>query len=312
MTHRCKHAVPFGPGEQPWRRLLLDAFARTMLGVLAFAAVSPPLRAQENPATRVQAFAATPNWTGIWETEIAAAAASGELERKLNQGPPAETPPTTASPQGAPPPTPLERAVIGSIQLAKKPPYNAEWEQKYETAARSPRPGPPGKVCSAATFPLNMEIPVGEGMFQVLVTPEQVVLIFAIGGVRQIYTDGRSHPKAEDMWPTDMGDSIGHWEGGTLVIDTIGRKAGPLRPGTPMPTTDLSEQAHFVERLRMIAPDTLQNDMTIEDPQRLAHPWKVAIRYRRVTDIDRLIPASFNCDVDRNVVVNGKMTIKSP
>jgi hypothetical protein len=85
------------------------------------------------------------------------------------------------------------------------------------------------------------------------------------------FADGRPHPKKEDLWPTDLGDSIGHWEGATLVIDTIARKAGPVVPNT-VGFADLSAQAHFTERLTRIDADTLQDDMTIDDPQRFVHP----------------------------------------
>lgn len=93
-----------------------------------------------------------------------------------------------------------------------------------------------------------------------------------------IYTDGRSHPKPEDLWPTPAGDSIGRWENGALVVDTIAHEPGPVAPFPG--TANLSGQAHFIEHLRRIDADTLEDQMTIEDPQRLAHPWQVSIRYR--------------------------------
>ena len=46
-------------------------------------------------------------------------------------------------------------------------------------------------------------------------------MIVAGREIRHIYTDGRPHPSADEIWPTPWGDSIGHWEGETLVVDTI-------------------------------------------------------------------------------------------
>ena len=154
-----------------------------------------------------------------------------------------------------------------------------------------------------------MESPVPDGMFQVLVTPEETVLLFADGETRQIYTDGRSHPKTQDLWPTSMGDAIGHWQGATLIVHTVARKAGPV---APIPgAADLSDQAQFTERLRQVDANTMQNEMTIDDPPRFSHPWRFTIRYTRVTDVDRMIVT--NCtENDRNPVVDGKFVIAPP
>ena len=50
-----------------------------------------------------------------------------------------------------------------------------------------------------------------------------------------------------------------------------------------------SDQAHFVERIRMDGQDKLVNEMTVEDPLALTEPWKLMLNYKRVTDIDRMI-----------------------
>ncbi len=161
-------------------------------------------------------------------------------------------------------------------------------------------------------FPVVMDSPTPDGMFQALVTPEETLLLFRDGDVRHIYTDGRAHPQPQDLWPTDMGDSIGRWEGNTLVIDTIERKAGPLLPvNVSGVSADLSEQAHFTERLRMLDRNTMQDDLTIDDPLRFSHPWQVSLRYRRVVNVDRMIAS--NCtENDRNPIVDGKVTIAPP
>ncbi len=148
-------------------------------------------------------------------------------------------------------------------------------------------------------------------MFQIIITRAETLLLFPDGEVRQIYSDGRKHPGPDDLWPTLVGDSIGHWAGATLVIDTTARKAGPVS-AIPIPgMADLSEHAHFMERVKLIDTDTLQDDMTIEDPERLARPWQLAIRYKRVTDLNRMIVT--NCEEnDRDGTVNGKQTILPP
>ena len=260
--------------------------ARTplLLSAVLAAVLTGPAHAAETPAPRALAFAALPNWTGLWETEAAAGLlATGKLE----------------------PP-----------KLWGKPPYNAEWEKKSRGAGPNGEPAAPPtdlppavKVCEPGGFPAIMEHPVPDYLFEMLVTPEQTLLVSTDGGIRHIHTDGRQHPKGEDLWATAEGHSIGHWEGETLVIDTIARKAGPVGP---LPgAADLSEQAHFTERLRRLDADTLQNDMTIDDPQRFSHPWQLVIRYKRAKDVDRMI--AVNCrENDRNPVVDGNFVITPP
>ncbi|MXO59719.1 hypothetical protein GRI89_09225 [Altererythrobacter salegens] len=94
---------------------------------------------------------------------------------------------------------------------------------------------------------------------------------------RTIWTDGREHDPDHD--PGFMGDSIGHWEGDTLVVDTVGI-SGDLEIDTGIPH---SEQFHLVERIHLdpADADVLVNEMTMDDPEALEAPFKVTTRYRR-------------------------------
>jgi hypothetical protein len=60
----------------------------------------------------------------------------------------------------------------------------------------------------------------------------------------------------------------------------------------------------------MLDPKTLQDDLTVEDPVRFAHPWHVLTQWTRVLDQDRMLP--YDCENDRNPVVNGKFSIDAP
>ena len=267
-----------------------------------------------NSPERVRQFAALPNWTGVWETELSAQLNSGELDQAMTeavQHPERST--TVLAPKGVL--HPAETLFFSRMQLIREPPYNPEWQHRYERLTKEIRATPASAVKAGSVmactwgFPLVMENPT-DGVFQVFVTPEETLLLFGNGQARHIYTD-RPHPKPADLWPTDLGNSVGHWEHDTLVIDTIDRKAGPFIPIAHFLSPDLSDQAHFTERLRMAGPDTLQDEMTIEDPQRLTGPWKVTLRFRRVKDMDRLIPTDCT-ENDRYRVVKGKMTITPP
>ena len=96
--------------------------------------------------------------------------------------------------------------------------------------------------------------------------------------VRRIYTDGRGHSADPD--PTFNGDSIGHWEGDTLVIDTVA-----LNPTTEIaPGVGHTDQAHIVERVRKTAPDALEIVTTVDDPKVLTAPWTTTTHFIRHRD----------------------------
>ena len=253
----------------------------TLLAASLVLAVSAA-HADPSSAKRVRAFARLPNWTGLWETEASRvitnpAGRSGSFSRG---------------------------------NLGGHPPYNAEWEQKYQAALSSPAAAQQAntfKGCGEGSpqymrsFPNIMEAPM---VFQVVVTPEETLFVMDHGEIRHIYTDGRRHPDKDDLWPTLLGDSIGHWQGRTLVIDTIARIAGPV---SIFGTGAVSEQAHFTERVRRLDANTLEDELTIDDPQRFVRPWTMKIHYSRVPDLNRLIP--YECEADRNPIVNGNLTI---
>jgi len=105
--------------------------------------------------------------------------------------------------------------------------------------------------------------------FEIIQSPKRVLIIFERDHeIRQIWTDGREHPK--DFGHTWMGHSIGHWEGDTLVVDTIGLndltwldKAGHIH----------SDALHLIERLRRVAPDKLLLNITFDDSKTFTKPW---------------------------------------
>jgi hypothetical protein len=251
--------------------------------------VSPVSHAQAPPTAqaRARAFAALPDWRGVWQNPWwATADASGRV-------PGTEDDPTAQ--------------IIAHTKLMGPGPYNATWEAKRQAVSARMRsstgPPPPGKVC-VVPFPGMMESPE---TLQIVVTPEETLILAADGRVRHIYTDGRRHPTKDDLWPTPTGDSIGHWEGKTLVIDTIAHTAGFAGPFPVPDTIELSQDARFTERLHQIDPNTLEDDMTIEDPARFTQAWRVKLRYVRLA-IDRMIADDCG-DNDRIEVINGRQVV---
>jgi len=117
---------------------------------------------------------------------------------------------------------------------------------------------------------------------QIVRTPKEVIEIFEYDhNVRHIFVDGRKHP--DDLTPTYNGHSIGHWEGDTLVVDTVGLN-GKLwldRLGHPE-----SDQMHIVERIHRVDEKTLQVDFTFDDPKAYPKPWTAVLRFRSRLDWD--------------------------
>ncbi len=99
----------------------------------------------------------------------------------------------------------------------------------------------------------------------------QKIYIFPTGGPRhysEIWMDGRGHP--ENLTPTYHGHSIGHWEGDTLVVDTVGFNEKMWFDSDGSPHTD---QLHIIERYTRLSVERLQYDISIDDPGAYTRPW---------------------------------------
>ncbi len=130
-----------------------------------------------------------------------------------------------------------------------------------------PNSGPdPAERCIPPGTPRIMLQPFP---WEIVHARDRVIMFFEYQAiVRQIYTDGRGHPK--DLEPTYMGHSIGKYEGDTLVIDTIGLNDKTWLNPTGIPHSD---ELHVIEHLRRIDHDTLVDDYTFEDPKAFTKPW---------------------------------------
>jgi hypothetical protein len=123
--------------------------------------------------------------------------------------------------------------------------------------------------CKPAGGPRQLMSPYG---LEIVDLPElKRVYIFNISDAqsyRTIYLDGRDHPK--NWTPDYYGHSIGHWEGDTLVVDTIGFNENFWMNRDGLPHTS---QLHLIERFSRPDFDTLNYDVTIDDPGAYTAPW---------------------------------------
>jgi len=132
----------------------------------------------------------------------------------------------------------------------------------------------PWSFCDPVGLPAILsEYPNG---LEFLFTPGRVTMLAEDSSIRRIYTDGRAHPKEVD--PSYYGDSIGHWEGATLVVDTVGlQDDNDIVIGYPAD----SETMHVQERWHRVSADLLQVDITVDGVDALKLPFTRTQRYKR-------------------------------
>ena len=150
-------------------------------------------------------------------------------------------------------------------------------EAKYRAA--KPVFGPNKKPAKDSNDPVYGCFPPGvpriylhRKPMEIIQLSNEVIMMFEYARiVRHIYTDGRPHDKFLDP-PLWMGDSIGKWEGDTLVVDVIGfnDKTWLDRIGHPH-----SDVLHVVERIRRADHGTLEDEITIDDPKAYKKPWTI-------------------------------------
>ena len=148
-------------------------------------------------------------------------------------------------------------------------PFLPEAEARYKSANEADSPStrclPPGisGLMLAPIYPMA-----------ILQTPGRVVVIHEfMNTVRWIYTDGQGHPK--DLDPTWLGNSVGKWEGDTLVVDTIGFND---KSWLDLHGMTHSDELHTVERFHRRGA-VLEYSLTIEDPKTFSRPWTVHMDY---------------------------------
>lgn len=110
---------------------------------------------------------------------------------------------------------------------------------------------------------------------EIVQTPSEIVIVYEANyGLRQIFTDGRPVPKIDDVEPWWYGYSVGHWEGDTMVVETVGFRDDVWLDVEGSPLTNTGK---MTERFRRPDFGHLQIDITVEDPKAYTKPWTVRI-----------------------------------
>ena len=174
----------------------------------------------------------------------------------------------------------------GSVDVGVRehPPYTAEYEKKYEAhvALRDADRYPDVQTnCGVPVgYPRIMNLP---DAYEFVVRPDEFYIIAENGGnTMRVYTDGRKLPAKEDTWGTYTGVSVGHWEGDTLVWQTVGLKGDRDKDSIlDRSGVVLSDEAKITTRMRKINDNTLEAKMVIEDAKALTKPWNVTKQFRK-------------------------------
>jgi hypothetical protein len=206
--------------------------------------------------------------------------------------------------EAVPPPTgPTPRAADGKPDLTGvwfapktirgEPPSMTPWAEAI-LKSRNPKDDPE-LHCLPAGVPRMTPYP-----YKFIQTPGVLVMLFEanIHSYRQVFTDGRGH--AEDPDPSWYGDSIGKWEGDTLVVDTIGFNDKFWFDFAGHPHT---EDLHITERYRRPDLGHLEVQITIVDPKAYAKPWVINRVSNLSTnwEIHEYICNEFNVDTEHVV-----------
>jgi len=219
-------------------------------------AIPAPKAAHKAPtAADWGALGKLPDFTGVWEIPLGGGATRGGAGR------------------GATPAAPGANRTGGGRGPAAQPLLTPEYAAKAKAEADARQAARAEDNQSANCLPPGMPGIMSQPYpIEVLMTPGQVTIVVeAYTQVRHIYTDGR--PMPEDPDPSFDGTSIGHWEGDTLVVETMGFE--PVPRGINFP---YSEKMKIVERFKLDDPDTLDIETTIQDPLALTKPFPMGSR----------------------------------
>jgi hypothetical protein len=171
-----------------------------------------------------------------------------------------------------------------------KPDLSGIWHNQRTIDAGKPEPKPWAEAVvkervenNSKDTPFSHCLPLGVLLagtgspFRTVHTPTFMAMLFELDvpGFRQIYLDGRAHPK--DLEPTWTGHSIGHWEGDTLVVDTVGFNDKAWLPNQ-LPHT---EKMHVSERFHRPDLGHLEIEITVDDPDTFLKPWVI----KRATEL---------------------------
>ena len=205
-----------------------------------------------------------------------------------------------------------------------KPEYLAKVRAIVQGQNGESTPEDPQYDCKPMGVPRASAVPL-----QIVQTPQLIVILYESNFIGQsyrvIYTDGRSHPA--DLDSSFLGDSIGHWEGDTLVVDVtglndetwLGGAQGHTEAGGPGESGHQiiekfalihSDQEHVVERYTRHG-NMLVYEATVEDPVMFTKPWVLTPRHFLLNGSNSRLYESFCEAKDKSHIVKPADSVPS-
>ena len=195
-------------------------------------------------------------------------------------------PAAPAAPSGATAPAP---AAAGAPRQAPPPSFVSLYQPWAAAKAKTlgDKDDPSLRCVPVAFGTVNVSL-YGLGFVgQIVQTPKFVVMLTeTYHSFKIIPTDGRKH--RDDVAPSYRGDSVGHWEGDTLVIDSTNFTDMNWMHAEGRVSFH-SDALHIVERYRRVDANTLEVDATVEDSKVLTGPWKVPTQKMQLAPFDQIM-----------------------
>jgi hypothetical protein len=198
--------------------------------------------------------------------------------------PPAGTPAPAAPAPGQPLPPPTRTAPLSDGSRGRSadapqltPTYLAKWQAISKSRVAGSSESDKVAQCLPPGMPLMMSMFYG---MEVMQTRDKITFFSELNdALRRVYLDGRTPTPAILDDPTYAGFSTGHWEGDTLVVDTVALRDDTYIEGF----TPHSEQLTVRERIRFASPGVLEDRIVVSDPKALVKPWETVKTYRKMT-----------------------------
>jgi hypothetical protein len=195
--------------------------------------------------------------------------------------------------------------------FSKLLPYTPEYERILEDHIQAIKAGKPFRNDGGHCLPRGIigVMTTGSSQYPIEIFQtgqrQLAVNMETTGSLYRIHLD-RGHKPDDEQFPHYFGDTVGHWEGDTLVVDSI--SLGKMR--TLDAQAPNSPELHVTQRLRRTSADILENQITLEDPKAWTKPVTVTIHYKLDPrgELDEV-----TCDNERLLFdAQGNTTIASP
>ena len=151
---------------------------------------------------------------------------------------------------------------------------------------------------TARCLPAGIPRTIMLGLFpqQIVQTPTQIVMLYEYMNVFRVIPLNAKHQ--DDLLPSYLGNSVGRFEGDTLVVDSIGFNDKTWLAGTG---TFHTEALHITERFTRVDKDQINYDVTMEDTNVFTKPWTLhsTLMLREGTHLQEMVCAENNIDLDR-------------